>query len=138
MNSSYGGFWRRFVAFMIDGLIIVPPFMIISYLVYGTTDFESIRAIYLPFGLISTCFFILFPITRLQATPGKAMLGMKITNRHYEKISFWQSFGRYFASVLSHIILFIGYFMIGFTPKKRGLHDFLAHTVVIKKTSRSS
>lgn len=133
MNPSYGGFWRRFVAFMIDGIIIVPPFMLLSYLIYGTTDFENIRAIYLPFGVISTAYFVLFPITRLQATPGKAILKMKITNRQFEKITFWQSFGRYFASVLSHMILFIGYFMIGFTPKKRALHDFLANTLVTKK-----
>jgi uncharacterized RDD family membrane protein YckC len=40
--------------------------------------------------------------------------------------------GRYFAKIISAIILGVGFLMIAFTDKKRGLHDMIASTLVIK------
>jgi uncharacterized RDD family membrane protein YckC len=66
------------------------------------------------------------------ATPGKMALGVRIISANGEPISGGQAVGRYFAQILSALILGFGFWMIGWTKKKQGLHDMLAGTVVIK------
>ncbi|HSG54296.1 MAG TPA: RDD family protein, partial [Paracoccaceae bacterium] len=65
-----------------------------------------------------------------QATLGKKALGMVVTDLAGNRISFLRGVGRYFAKILSTIILFIGFIMVAFTGKKQGLHDMLAGTLV--------
>jgi uncharacterized RDD family membrane protein YckC len=40
--------------------------------------------------------------------------------------------GRYFAKFISALILGIGFLMVAFTERKRGLHDMIAGTLVVK------
>jgi uncharacterized RDD family membrane protein YckC len=68
-----------------------------------------------------------------QATLGKMVVGLKVTNMEGEPISFMNATGRYFAKIISAIILMIGYIMAAFNPKKQALHDQLAKTLVLKK-----
>jgi uncharacterized RDD family membrane protein YckC len=49
------------------------------------------------------------------------------------RISFGRATGRFFAKIISSIILFIGFIMAGFTEKKQALHDMIAGTLVIRK-----
>ena len=49
-----------------------------------------------------------------------------------KRLSFLNATGRYFAKILSALIFCIGYIMVGFTERKRGLHDMIANTLVIK------
>jgi uncharacterized RDD family membrane protein YckC len=65
-----------------------------------------------------------------QATLGKMIFGMKVTDLNGNRISFERATGRHFAKWLSAMILFIGYIMVGFTERKQGLHDLLAGTLV--------
>jgi uncharacterized RDD family membrane protein YckC len=65
-----------------------------------------------------------------QATVGKKILGLKVTDEVGNRISFGRASGRYFAKILSSMLLFIGYIMAAFTDRKRALHDMLAGTVV--------
>jgi uncharacterized RDD family membrane protein YckC len=65
-----------------------------------------------------------------QATLGKMIFGMKVTDLNGNRISFERATGRHFAKWLSAMILFIGYIMVGFTDRKQGLHDLLAGTLV--------
>lgn len=134
-KKKFGGFWKRLIAYLIDGLIVIGPFMIITYVFFGTSDLEEVPIIYIVSGLISALYFIILPVTSLQATLGKVVLGMKITNKYYKKISIKQSIGRYFAEILSYITFFIGYLIVAFTKRKTGLHDILAKTYVINKKS---
>ncbi len=67
-----------------------------------------------------------------QGTVGKRVLGLKVTDEAGNRISFGRATGRFFAMILSGMILYIGFFMIGFTDRKRGLHDMLAGTLVMK------
>jgi uncharacterized RDD family membrane protein YckC len=69
-----------------------------------------------------------------QATLGKLIIGIKVTNVHGDRISFGRATARYFAKVISALTLFIGYIMAGFTNKKQALHDIIADCLVIKKT----
>jgi uncharacterized RDD family membrane protein YckC len=68
-----------------------------------------------------------------QGTLGKKALGLEVTDLDGNRISFGRATGRFFAKIISAIILGIGYIMAGFTEKKQALHDILAGTLVIRK-----
>jgi uncharacterized RDD family membrane protein YckC len=56
-------------------------------------------------------------------------LKIKIYNENEERISFGRATGRYFSSSLSALILLVGFFMVGWTLRKQGLHDKIARTI---------
>lgn len=78
-------------------------------------------------------YYALFESSVWQATLGKKALGLEVTDMQGRRIGFGRASGRFFGKILSTIILFIGFFMIGFTERKQGLHDILAGTLVIRK-----
>jgi uncharacterized RDD family membrane protein YckC len=67
-----------------------------------------------------------------QGTLGKMAFGMKVTDMSGARISFGRSTGRFFAKILSGMILNIGYIMAGFTDRKQALHDMIAGTLVVR------
>jgi uncharacterized RDD family membrane protein YckC len=60
-------------------------------------------------------------------------IGIKVTDLNGNRISFGRATGRYFAKILSGMILMIGYIMAGFTEKKQALHDMIASCLVVMK-----
>ncbi|NRG48421.1 RDD family protein [Bacillus sp. CRN 9] len=82
---------------------------------------------------MSLIYFIILPITAIQGTVGKYVLGMKITNKEGNRVSLIQSFIRFISMALSTITLFIGYLLIAFTSKKQGLHDMISRTFVVQR-----
>lgn len=142
---EYAGFWRRFVAYIIDSLLVSIVFWIAYFLFFtdslSFTDFQGssddITAWYLVFFLvfyvIPWLYFALMEASSKQATLGKMALGIKVTDEAGNRISFGRATGRYFGKILSGFFLYIGYIMIAFTRKKQGLHDMLASTLVVKK-----
>jgi len=66
------------------------------------------------------------------ATPGKMALGIRILTDDGDPIGFGHAILRYFAEIACVLTLGIGYLMIAFTAEKRGLHDFIAGTMVVK------
>ena len=124
---KYAGFWVRFVALVIDCIIIVPfNNYILSYMGEG-----SILRILVP-NLIWWIYTAGLTSSILQATLGKKILGLKVVDLNVNRISFAPATGRFFASILSGLILGIGYLMVAFNPKKQGLHDQIAGTFVVK------
>jgi uncharacterized RDD family membrane protein YckC len=122
----YAGFWRRFLAYLLDSIIIGAAGMILTS---GSREemamsFASIVAGWLYFSLMES--------SKYQATLGKMALTMKVTDESGNKISFGRATGRHFAKILSAITLGIGYLMIVWTKKKQGLHDKLAHTIIVR------
>lgn len=148
---KYAGFWLRFVAFIIDviilgfiGLIVTLPFM--GSLPFGAfmhghpmspEEFAPFagglgRVALLRF-VINWLYYALFESSAWQATIGKKALGLTVTDIEGRRIGFGRATGRFFAKILSTIILFIGFIMIGFTSKKQGLHDIVAGTLVLRQ-----
>ena len=82
--------------------------------------------------IIGLAYFVGFEASEKQATPGKMALGLIVTDMTGGRISIPRALGRYFAKILSGLILFIGYIMVAFTDRKQGLHDLLASTLVVK------
>jgi uncharacterized RDD family membrane protein YckC len=69
-----------------------------------------------------------------QATPGKKLLGLYVTDLKGNRISFLRASGRFLGKALEQLTLFIGFLMAGFTAKKQALHDMLCGCLVLRKT----
>jgi uncharacterized RDD family membrane protein YckC len=140
-NHLNAGFGLRLVAFIIDfsfmfflvsffWAIFQLPIPLNSESIFSGSYFIFKNPLGILFGWL---FYSGFESSRFQATPGKAILGLKVTNENFERIGFGQASGRFFGKILSGLIIGIGYIMIGFTQKRQGLHDQLAHTFVLKE-----
>jgi len=141
-THRYGGFWIRFVAVFIDGIILNICSMVIVFilgLVLGVAGIEatSLKTIMVVLnilvGFVIAASYEIILIGRNGATVGKMACGLKVTDPHGKPIGYGKSTGRYFAKMLSSIILGIGYIMAAFDDEKRALHDRLCETRVIKK-----
>jgi uncharacterized RDD family membrane protein YckC len=146
----YAGFWLRFAAIFIDGLVLSP--LVIIYLVLvsilsadaqnnGANMQESIGRLVLALGIlvyillmnvVVWLYFALFESRRWQATLGKKAMGLRVTGLDGSKIGFGRATGRYFGKIISHLILYIGFMMAGFTERKQALHDMIAGTLVVR------
>jgi len=143
---AYGGFWRRFVAYFIDAITVNIALSMITTVLgvgggfggFAGQSFDEAAVIGLLSANIAISFigtwlyFAVMESSHLQATVGKLALGVIVTDLEGQRISFLRATGRYFAKVLSGMILLIGYIMIGFTERKQGLHDMVASTLVHK------
>lgn len=138
MSDRYGGFWIRFVAYIIDTVVvnigagvIGALFGLVAGMAGGAGDPIDLVAGLM--GLIlGWLYFALLESSVHQATLGKMILGMTVVAEDGGRISFGRATGRYFAKLLSGLILFIGFIMAGFDERKQGLHDKLASTLVVK------
>jgi uncharacterized RDD family membrane protein YckC len=125
--TKYAGFWKRFAAAFIDG-IILGIFQRIFEAIVNSPPIIMIVAV-----VVAWLYGALMESSPKQATLGKQAVGIIVTDLDGKQISFLRATGRYFAKYLSMIILFIGYIMAGFTEKKQALHDMVAGTLVINK-----
>ena len=135
-DVEYAGFWIRFGAYVLDFLIFLIPVAVLMFFlaIFFNMSLEDAEVIV---GLIG--FFVIAAFEssdKMQGTPGKKILGLRIVDTHGETISYGRALGRSLAKVLSNLILFIGFFMIGWTREKRGLHDFIAVTYVVRDRRR--
>ncbi len=134
--ANYAGFWRRVGAYIIDAIILVIVSGIIGPLIgVGTmstdpTNLTGNLAANLVQVVIGVAYFAGMESSSWQATLGKKALGLVVTDLNGNRISLGKAVGRYFAKILSAIILLIGFIMVAFTEKKQGLHDMLAGTLV--------
>ncbi|PKP99168.1 MAG: hypothetical protein CVT76_00945 [Alphaproteobacteria bacterium HGW-Alphaproteobacteria-15] len=134
---NYAGFWIRVVAYIIDSV----PLAIIG-VVLALSSGESLinpdpAAPLFSFNdfvglVIGIAYFVGFESSSYQATPGKMALGLIVVDSDGRRISPARAVGRYFAKILSALILLIGFIMVAFTERKQGLHDFIAGTLVVK------
>jgi uncharacterized RDD family membrane protein YckC len=84
-------------------------------------------------GMLLGCAYEAIFVAQMGATPGKMALGMKVVRPDGSRVDIGRAVGRYFAKLLSMMILCIGYIMIGFDPEKRGLHDMICDTRVVRQ-----
>lgn len=154
-TPEYAGFWLRFGAWVIDYLILIVPFTIISLsmglgAVMTTvmdqmkTDqvaaLEAYATAVLPITyvlmVIGFIYYTLFEASKWQATPGKMAVGIRVTDTDGQRISIARSAGRN-AVRLTNVLRFpvplplICYVVAAFTERKQGVHDLLAHTYVL-------
>jgi|SoimicmetaTmtLPB_FD_contig_71_205899_length_1272_multi_2_in_0_out_0_2 uncharacterized RDD family membrane protein YckC len=140
---EYAGFWRRFVAYLIDYLVFLVGALVAGFvigLIAGATGAEEIDGPWLASVYAAAIagyylYYALMESSSHQATVGKIALGIKVTDLDGNPILFWQALGRSLAKIISAITLFIGYIMAAFTKRKQALHDKIAKTLVVKRAS---
>ena len=131
----YAGFWRRVAASLIDGLLLSVVTVPISLAFDGENGAVNMTASTTASTLstvISWLYSALMESSSKQATVGKMALGIIVTDLDGGRIGFGRATGRYFAKILSALILGIGFLMVAFTERKQGLHDMIAGTLVIR------
>ena len=140
-NLRYAGFWIRFGAKFIDGIILwVVNFattMATTFLIASNSSPQmgvvaAIMNIFIQVG-VGIAYNVYFLSGKYQATPGKMACGLKVVTADGDKISAGRAVGRYFAEMLSGMILMIGYIMAAFDDEKRALHDRICNTRVVFK-----
>lgn len=145
----YGNFWPRFLAKVIDVIIrgVVGALInaCLAMFFFGEFIFQpkannplvtgkfwayqgTVFLVSIAFGVTYYWFFL----SRFAATPGKMALGLKVVQGNGAKLSTGRIIGRYFAEMLSAMILCIGYIMAAFDSERRALHDQICDTRVIK------
>ena len=128
---GYAGFWRRVCARLVDGLLMLLVSALIGALM-GTKNALGWPSSSPLIGLLTPIIYECFFIHKYDATLGKMALGLKIFRPDGSKLSIGRIIGRYLAYILASIILCIGLIMVAFDPEKRGLHDRICDTRVIK------
>jgi uncharacterized RDD family membrane protein YckC len=149
-TPAYAGFWMRVVAYIIDTLImsiVLVPFGIILGVFMGGAgiDENSPEFQLINLGsnngvslLVGWLYHGFMESSSWQGTVGKKALGLRVTDLDGHRISFARATGRYFGTILSSMICFIGFIMVAFTEKKQGLHDMLAGTLVLNGPAPAS
>lgn len=150
----YAGFWRRFVAYLIDQIIVgivalvifIPGFALLGIGIGAGMMEEAETGIGFVLAAIAAYLFAILLViigewlyyalmesSNKQATLGKMAIGIIVTDLSGNRITFGRATGRYFGKILSGLILNIGYIMAGFTEKKQALHDMIASCLVVMK-----
>ena len=145
----YAGFWRRFVAMMIDSFVFAPLILIVILMsgLFGiamqpTADLEGLTGAIFSIGVVvlmcllfvgNWLYHTTMESSRHQATLGKKALGIIVTDMSGNRISFARANGRFFGKWISGMIMNVGYLMAAFTEKKQALHDILASCLVVMK-----
>ncbi len=160
MNTNYAGFWLRFVAFIIDAIVVgcidwiilAPILAAIGISAAGGFPFSGfnspdevdiaamVATLSAMFGIawfvkrvVDILYHSLMESSKFQGSLGKMALGLVVTDTNGAKLDFTKALIRNLCKIISGMILAIGYIIAGFTEKKQALHDIIASTLVVKK-----
>jgi len=154
-RAEYGGFWLRFLAYLIDGAVItIGAFVIAIPMVFLTglgtllsqihpeedlndAGFWLIMGVVFLFATVSLVvtwlYHALMESSEWQATVGKKALNLVVTDMAGRRVSFWRATGRHFAKIVSNMIYPFGHIMAGFTAQKQALHDMIAGCLILHR-----
>jgi uncharacterized RDD family membrane protein YckC len=117
------GFWIRFGAVLIDAVILIVVLVVLSAIADTTGYFLGLA--------IGIAYTVGFWVSS-GATPGKMVFGLKVVTVDGDPIGIGTALLRYFGYWVNALTLYIGYLFIAFRKDKRGLHDLIASTKVIR------
>ncbi|TYT25971.1 RDD family protein [Luteimonas viscosa] len=149
----HAGFWKRFAAMVIDGLVTAAASWVIQiplFVLAGAAGAMggdllstggSVGLVLLSYAIgivIPLFYFAWMHSSASQASLGKLAVGIKVTRGSGERISFWRAFGRYAAYFLTVLFSFgIGAVVSAFTTalseRRQALHDMICDTLVVDK-----
>ncbi|MFT9848393.1 RDD family protein [Aneurinibacillus sp. REN35] len=125
--TRYAGFWIRFLAALIDGIVLGA----VSYIL-GLASTEVFSFQWTMQNLLGLLYYIV--LTGLWGqTLGKMVVGVRVV-RTSGSIAGWGAIvlRETIGKIVSAIVLLLGYIWAGFDKRKQGWHDKMADTVVIK------
>ncbi|MEQ2006580.1 MAG: RDD family protein [Limisphaerales bacterium] len=141
---EYAGFWIRFCAKLVDGLVLSVPIGILLVIgVVASGGFNrrgSDALVFLPLvqvavQLVGMALSVLYNAVLVGywgTTLGKKVCGLKVVKSDGTKPSFGCAWGRAFGEIVSSLVCYIGYIIAGFDAEKRSLHDHMCDTRVVK------
>jgi uncharacterized RDD family membrane protein YckC len=141
-DYAFAGFWKRFIAYIIDAILFGFLFGVVAVLLGGTiitanpNDAGSVFAVFGFYLFYIPCWWLYFALmesSNAQGTVGKIAMGIKVTNINGQPLGFGHATGRHFAALVTQFTITIGYLLAGFTARKQALHDLIAGTLVVNK-----
>lgn len=123
-------FWKRFLAYYIDSLIVG--------LIGIGMGFSGIggKMVWIPGMLVSGAYFVFFWVKQDGQTLGKKLLAIKVV-KEKGKLDFATAVIRYIGYIISGLILNLGFIWAAFDGKKQGWHDKMAGTIVVNTKGKS-
>jgi uncharacterized RDD family membrane protein YckC len=144
-RPAFAGFWLRAIACSIDTILIAAIFILgasfspstfAKVLPPNPTSWSEMPQpaplVILLLVALGCLYYTLFEASSWQATPGKRILRLYVTDLSGQRITFGRALIRSLARQISGIF-FIGYLIAGFTEKKQALHDILASCLVLRR-----
>ena len=136
-KNFYAGFWMRFVAYLIDMIVVYATASLLNTLSFGLLnkqiDFPILGEESLSYVIVIFTYFIAMTYFFSQ-TLGKMIMKIKVETNKCDTLSFTDVIYRELVGRLLTIFLAnLPYLAIAFTNKKKGLHDYIADTVVVKE-----
>jgi uncharacterized RDD family membrane protein YckC len=158
-NVGYAGFWLRLVAAIVDGIILAIPLAPVFLVIFlgkmrNLQDLQNVHDPAVVMTIVGPLIFLVLAISAIaswlywalcessawQATIGKKVLGLTVTDLEGRRISFGRASGRFWAGRGISSFPYLGgmYFAVdcicaGFTEKKQAIHDMIASTLVLRK-----
>src|SRR5579863_8192625 len=140
-ETPYSGFWRRAGAWIIDCIAFYLAILVVGVVVGVVTRAVAGKSAGLGVRemVVFVCLFVpwlyyaLMESSSAQATLGKLVVGIKVTDEAGGRITFGRATGRYFAHILTGFTLGVGYAMVVFTRHRQALHDMIAGTFVVRR-----
>lgn len=121
--TRYASFSDRLFAGLIDAMILLPLCAVLWLFSFGLIG--PVLATWLYFALMES--------GSSQATVGKRIMGIFVTDTEGRRITFWQGIGRNLVRYFSVGLFLVGIFLMFFTEKRQCLHDLVTNTLVYKK-----
>jgi uncharacterized RDD family membrane protein YckC len=155
VRPTYAGFWLRAVSSLIDRVILSSIFGLISsfrpavFLIFPDPNTQSLPPSTLqefltsiphptPEGfvvllLLMWIYYAAFESSAWQATPGKKLLRLYVTDLSGRPITFSRASFHNIGRMISEMTFWVGYIPAGFTEKKQALHDIIASCLVLRR-----
>ncbi len=146
------GLGRRFLADMIDNLILFLPVMLLSGVLGAMLGYSmtgggnggaagpnislSVLGIQVAVQIVYLGFYIVYTALltwRYGHTPGKLAMGLRVIRADGSGMGLGQSFGRALAELLSGLTCYLGYLIAFFDDERRSLHDHICNTRVVRR-----
>ena len=142
VSEAYASGMRRLAAWFIDKLILGAVLttlfagswdgdLIFDWWTWENFTFSLLSYKFIKLGLVML-YYAFMESSRFQATLGKVVMGIKVTDQNGHRLDFAKALLRNLSKIISGIVLGIGYLMIVFDDKKQGLHDKIADTYVVR------
>jgi len=145
-DRTYAGFWIRFAATFLDGIVVGVAYNAVYLPVYFGVMLPAMRSTEEPnmrvflavfglvwlFGIVLQAGYEIWMVGRWGGTLGKLACRLRIVTADGGRVSYGRATGRHFAKYLSQFTMGIGYLLAAFDREKRALHDMVCDTRVVR------
>lgn len=128
---EYADFWSRVAALIVDNAVIT-IFGLALLIVAAFVGAEAVVIANLLYILVAILYWPLMESSERQATIGKQLLGIQVTDGNGARLTFVRALLRNLAKIISSIPLGLGFLLAAFTARKQALHDMITKCLVVR------